>query len=222
MSNVNASNWAIAKRVFHWGLAIAVLVALIAPKPDDGGGLLHISAGLSALALVLVRVGWRLAGDVRPHVAGSWRLKAPDVSNGLRGLAPPLAQGARLGGFLFLALIPVAVSLALAGIGAGEDSQLLEAHEAAGKAIMALAIAHAAAIVLFTVIMRYDILRVTLTGGARSVFEGGARGVLGLAVGAAAGAIALVYVFGPFEVAAKASMLNDHAAAETDERGDDD
>ncbi len=223
MSNANAANWVLGKRVFHWGLALAVLIALVAPKPEDGEGLLHIMAGTSALALVLVRLGWRLLGDVRPYVKDAWRLKLPNVSKGPKGFAPPLMQGARMGGFIFLALIPIAIALALAGIGQGEDSPLLEAHEATGTAIMVLAIAHAVAVILFTLIIKYDIFGITLFGGAKSFSEGGARGWLGLIFGAAVGVAALAYVWGPFDVASKASALSEQEEGAGEGRhGDDD
>lgn len=208
-NTANTANWVLAKRVFHWGLALAVLVALLAPKPEDGDGLLHIMAGTSALALVFVRVGWRLLGDVRPYVKDAWRLKMPNVSKGPKGFAPLLMQGARIGGLVFLALIPIAVALALAGIGQGEDSPLLEAHEAAGTAIMVLAIAHAVAVILFSLIINYDIFGISLLGGAKSFSEGGARGWLGLMLGAAVGVMALAYIWGPFDVASKASALTE-------------
>ncbi|MBX9747079.1 MAG: hypothetical protein K2X34_09270 [Hyphomonadaceae bacterium] len=223
MSNANAANWVFGKRVFHWGLALAVLIALLAPKPEDGEGLLHIIAGTSALALVLVRLGWRLLGDVRPYVKDAWRIKLPNVSKGPNGFAPLLIQGARIGGFAFLALIPIAVALALAGIGQGEDSPLLEAHEAAGTAIMVLAIAHAVAVILFALLIKYDIFGIALFGGAKSFSEGGARAWLGLILGAATGVAALAYVWGPFDVSSKASALTEQEEGEGERRhGDDD
>lgn len=209
----NAANWAWGKRAIHWGLALAVVTALLAPKPEDGAGLLHIAAGTVALVLVVMRLGWRLMGDVRPYVKDAWRLKAPDLSKGARGFAPLLMQGARIGGLVFLAMIPLAVALALGGIGQGEESPLLEAHEAAGTAIMVLAIAHAVAVIGFSLIIKYDILAITLLGGARSVFEGGARGVVGLAIGAVIGLATLAYVWGPFDVASKAAAMSEQEAA---------
>ncbi|MDZ4777289.1 MAG: cytochrome b/b6 domain-containing protein [Alphaproteobacteria bacterium] len=212
MSNATAANWALGKRAFHWGLALAVVIALVAPKPEHGAGLVHIMAGTAALAVVLLRLGWRLLGDVRPYVKDAWRLKMPDASKGLRGFAPLLMQVARIGGFIFLALVPVAVGLALGGIGQGEDSPLLEAHEAAGTAIMVLAIAHAVAMVLFTIIIKYNIFGITLFGGAKSFSEGGPNGVWGMVLGAALGLGALVYVWGPFDVASKAAALTEQEA----------
>lgn len=209
MSNSNAANWALGKRVVHWGIALAVTVALIAPKPEHGEGLLHIAAGTTALALALVRLCWRLIAEVRPYVRDALRLKTPDVSKGVRGFAPLLLQGARLGGFLFLALIPTAFALGVVGIGQGEDSAFLEAHEAVGTMIMVMAIAHAVAVILFSLILKYDLLNITLFGGARALAEGGARGLWGMALGAALGAATAAYVWGPFDVTAKAAALSE-------------
>jgi cytochrome b561 len=222
MTASNAANWALGKRAFHWALALAVLVALVAPKPEDeGGGLVHIAAGTTALALVLARLGQRLLGEVRPFVKDAWRLKWPDLSKGVRGFAPFMMQGARIGGFLFLALIPVAVGLALVGIGQGEESPLLEAHEAVGTTIMALAIAHAVGIIMFALITRYDLVGVTLLGGARSFLEGGARGAAGLALGAMLGVAALAYLWGPFDIAAKATAVGEGETGGEDGRNED-
>lgn len=217
----NAANWVLGKRFFHWALALAVLAALLAPKPEDGEGLLHIIAGTSALALVIARVVWRLFGDVRPYVKDAWRLHLPNLSKGARGFAPLLMQSARLGGFVFLALIPIAVALALGGILQGEDSPLLEAHEAAGTTIMVLAIAHAVGVVLFTLIMKYDLFGITLFGGAKSFIEGGARGAWGLTIGAALGLAMLAYVWGPFDLASKAASLSEQEAGGLGEYRDD-
>lgn len=210
MANSNvAANWVVGKRLVHWGIAVAVVIALVAPKPEHGEGLLHIAAGSTAAALVVARLMWRLLGDVRPYFRDAVKIRPPATSRGARGYAPFLMQIGRLIGFVFLAAIPVAVALALAGIGEGEDSAFLEGHEAAGKAIMFLAIAHAAATLLFAVLMKYDLLGVTLTGGARAFGEGGARGTMGLILGAALGAAALVYVWGPFDVGAKAAAMQE-------------
>lgn len=222
MSAGSVANWAVSKRLFHWSLALAVVVALIAPKPEDGGGLVHIGAGVTALSLVLARIGWRLSGGVRPFVKDAWRIRLPDPSKGPRGFAPPLMQLARLGGLLFLILIPLAVGLALGGLGQGEDSPLLEAHEAAGTTIMALAIGHALAVPLFSVLTKFDVIAVTLTGAARGVLEGGVRGATGLVLGAAIGLAAMAYVWGPFGVQTKVAALEQaERDGATGEREDD-
>lgn len=209
MSNP-AANWALGKRLLHWGLALSVLVALLAPKPDDGEGLLHIAAGSTALALALMRIVWRGIAVVRPRLRDSLGVAVPNLERGLRGLAPTLVQLARLGGFVFLAAIPIAVGLALAGLGQGEDSAFLEAHEAMGTAIMVLAIAHAAAAILFTLLIKYDLFGITLFGPAAAFADGGPRAVAAMALGALIGFGALAAIWGPFDVAAKAAALEGH------------
>jgi len=221
--NSNAANWVVAKRLVHWGIALAVTVALLAPKPEDGAGALHIGAGLTACALVLVRLFWRLLGNVRPYLKDAVRLAPPKLAIGARGFAPLLLQGARLGGFLFLAATPAAAAAALIGLGqgGGEESPLLEVHEALGTAIMWLAILHAVAVVIFSIIMKYDLIGVTLTGGWRAFAEGGARGVAGMVVGVALGVAVLTYALGPFDALSKAAALEqgEHGGGE---HGDDD
>lgn len=225
MASANvAANWVVGKRLLHWGIAIAVVIALVAPKPEEGEGLLHIAAGSTAAALVLTRLIWRLVGDVRPYFRDALRLKAPAFDKGARGLAPTLMQSGRLIGFLFLAAIPITASFAILGVGQGEEGPLLEAHEAAGTTIMVLAIGHAVALILFSLAIKYDLIGITLTGGARAFAEGGARGLVGLVVGAAVATSALAYVWGPYDIRAKAAAVSE--AGEHGEhggyRGDDD
>jgi cytochrome b len=221
MSNP-AANWAIGKRLLHWGLALSVLVALLAPKPDDGEGLLHIAAGTTALALALMRIVWRSVANVRPRLRDSLRITIPSLERGLRGLAPTLVQLARLGGFVFLAAIPIAVGLALAGLGQGEDSALLEAHEAMGTAIMVLAIAHAAAAIVFTLLIKYDLIGITLLGPAVAFADGGPRALAAMVMGALVGLGALTAIWGPYDVGAKAAALEGHEHGHGGERGEHD
>jgi len=67
--------------------------------------------------------------------------------------------------------------------------------------------------------MKYDLLGVTLTGGARSFAEGGARGLVGMLAGAAVASAALAYVWGPLDIAGKAAAMQENDGGE---RGEDD
>lgn len=210
MANTNvAANWALAKRAVHWGIALAIVVALIAPKPEHGEGTLHIAAGSAALALVIVRIVWRVIGGLKPYLRDALRLRLPNTTIGPRGFAPLLLQGARIAGFLVMAVVPVAVALGVIGIGQGEDSPLLELHESAGNTLMALAIIHAAAVILFSLIMKFNVLGITLTGGARSISEGGARGAVGLAMGVALAVASVAYIWGPLDIQGKAAAMRE-------------
>ncbi|MBL8544282.1 MAG: hypothetical protein JNJ63_10800 [Hyphomonadaceae bacterium] len=218
-----AANWALLKRVLHWGIAVAVVTALLVPKPEHGEGLVHMAAGTTALALVLVRVAWRVIGGVKPALTDALRLRLPDASRGARAFAPLALQGARLLGFALMLAIVVAVGLAVTGIGQGEDSAALEAHEAAGTTIMVLAIAHAAAVLLFALLMKYDLIGVTLFGAVGKVSGGGARGAAGLALGAALAAASVFTIWGPMDVAGKAAAMQEQGEhGEAGARGEDD
>lgn len=210
MTSTNpAANWALLKRLLHWGIAVAVVVALLAPKPEHGEGLVHMAAGTTALALVLVRVAWRVIGGVKPALSDALRLRLPDASRGGRAFAPLALQGARLLGFALMLAIVVAVGLAVTGLGQGEDSAALEAHEALGTTIMVLAIAHAAAVLLFALLLKYDLIGITLFGAVGKVSEGGARGAAGLALGAALAAASAFTIWGPLDVAGKAAAMQE-------------
>jgi hypothetical protein len=108
--------------------------------------------------------------------------------------------------------------LELVGIGQGKRSPLLEAHEAVGTTIMALAIAHAGGMIMFASMTRYGLVGVTFIGGLRSFLEGGARGAPGFAIGAMLGIAALAYVWGPFDIAAKAAVVGEGETGGKDRR----
>src|SRR5690606_15789864 len=95
-------------------------------------------------------------------------------------------------------------------------------HEGAGNTLMVLAIVHAAAVILFTLIMKYDVVGITLTGGARSVSEGGARGAVGLAIGAALAVASIAYIWGPLDIQGKAAAMREAEHGEAGGYGEDD
>jgi len=171
---------------------------------------------------VLVRLFWRVLGDVRPHLRSAFAFTPPKLARGPRGMAPLLMQIGRLIGFAFLAAIPIAACLGVAGLGQGEDSPFLEAHEAAGTTIMVLAIAHAAAIILFSLAIKYDLVGITLFGPAKGFSEGGARGAIGLGLGALAAVATLVVLWGPFDLASKAAAVSDHGEGHARQEFEDD
>jgi cytochrome b561 len=194
-------------------MALAVVIALIAPKPEDDGGLVHIAAGSAALALAIVRIVWRLAGDVRPRMRDGFRFTWPKFEQlGMRALAAPASQLGRLIGFAFLALVPLTAALAIFGVQGGEDSPLLEAHEAAGTAVMSLAIAHALLALAFAALGRIDILGVTLWRRG-PLSEGGARGAAGAILGAALAAAALAALWGPYDIAGRVQGIAESGEA---------
>ncbi len=218
------AGWAFSKRVLHWAIALAVLVAVIAPKPDDGAGTIHIAAGSLAAAMVVVRLFWRLVSDVRPRFRDSFKVSIPSFDKlGPRAFAMPAAQIGRLIGFAFLALIPATVAFGVFGIEAGEDSPLLEVHEAAGTAIVILAIAHALLALIIAALGRFESIGMTLWRSG-PLNEGGARGIVGLFGGAAIAAAALFYLWGPYDIANRAANFEDRGSEsyEAGERGEDD
>ena len=202
------NGWPIAKRVLHWVLAISIVVALLAPKPEHSAGLLHVAAGSVALAAALVRIFWRVLGEVRPRLRDSFRMPVRRVKElGAKAFGGPALQLSRLLGFAFLALVPLAFGAAIFGLAAGgEESPALELHEALGSAIMYLAIGHAVLVGVFAILSRTNVLGMTLTWpGVAS--EGGARGAIGIVLGLIVSLAVLGYVWGPFDLPMRLDVL---------------
>ncbi|MEZ5939686.1 MAG: cytochrome b/b6 domain-containing protein [Hyphomonadaceae bacterium] len=206
--SVRRNGWPLAKRALHWVLAISVVVALIAPKPEHSPGLIHAAAGSVAVAAALIRIFWRLLSDVRPRLRDSFRIslrRLPDL--GPKAFGAPALQLARLGGFAFLALIPAAFAAALIGVGGGGgESPALELHELLGSVVMYLAIAHAALALAFAVLLRSNIVGLTLTWPGVAL-EGGARGIAGIILGVFLSVAVIGYVWGPFGLPARLEAM---------------
>ena len=174
----SAEKWGAVARFFHWTIALAILaVFIVGVVMEDVAGpqkyqvyLMHKSAGLLILLLVLCRIVWRLANPAPKPVSGDphWQVVMADLVHwGLYALmlAVPLSgwltnsyAGYPIKWFGFEnMLVPqlVAPDQAMRG-------EVGELHEALAFAIMALAAVHAGA-ALYHHFVRKDAILARMT-----------------------------------------------------------
>ena len=107
--------WDLPLRIFHWGLAIAVLVAVISVEIDRMD--VHERAGLTVLALVLFRIIWGFIGGHNARfanfLAGPRRILAWMCQS--NGAGPRRAGHSPLASWSVLALLGVTLYMAASG-----------------------------------------------------------------------------------------------------------
>ncbi len=180
--------WDPLVRVFHWALVAAFTVAFV--TEDDLLGL-HVLAGYTVLALVLVRIVWGFVGTryarfsdfVYPPAAVKAYLKEL-----LRLRPPPRYLGHNpAGGYMVTALLLALLAAAVSGLvvyGAKENAGPLagwlagsprrltkvlgEIHEFLADLSLALVILHTAGVLLDSLLHRENLIRTMFTGRKRA------------------------------------------------------
>jgi cytochrome b561 len=171
--NFVAERYDTVSRSLHWLIALMVFAQLAMGKlaevePGEEGSLFTVHSGLGflVLALMLLRLGWRLSHDVPPPPA-----RTPPL---LRAVA----SVTHIGFYVLLVLLPLSGWLLTSAEGeaasffgafavpalpvpGGEDSEDLieETHELLGNVVLALAALHVLAALKHHFIDRDDVLR---------------------------------------------------------------
>ncbi|WP_052536097.1 cytochrome b/b6 domain-containing protein [Bradyrhizobium sp. ORS 375] len=161
--------WDLPLRLWHWMLAVLVLVAWVTPNVHDG---LHRTAGYAILGLLAFRLIWGIIGTrhsrfrslrarLRATPAYLWNLWRGKTGRYL-GLNP---AGTAMQLLLLLVLIVSAVTGAMQvtvrffGIWWVEDT-----HEVTSYLLIPLVVLHVAGVVLVSRLQRENLARAMLTG----------------------------------------------------------
>ncbi len=184
MSNVKV--WDPVVRLFHWGLALAVLGSFLT-SDEDALVPVHVKIGLVVVALVVMRLAWGFLG---PHPARfTTFVKRPSeiLAYGRRMLTgrPPLHLSHNpMGGAMVVALLGVLAGLALTGAVAyaGPEFEgpltgvlskrggkaVKEVHEALSGALLALVGLHVAGVLASSLLERQNLILGMITGLKRA------------------------------------------------------
>jgi cytochrome b561 len=177
MLKIKPDRYGIVAQTFHWATAVLVLIAFIYglggnemrvyDAAHDFQRMLHETLGMSVLALVVLRLLWRML-DTRPAptAAPHWMGMASKAVHGLLYallLALPLTAifGAWLEGHPLTLLVGVNFVSPLPMAHALGES-LAEFHTLLGDAIMILAGLHAAAAIYHHLVLRDGVLKTML------------------------------------------------------------
>ncbi len=173
-------------RLFHWGLALLVLVSFLTSEVDDLVPV-HVRLGLAVLALLLARVAWGFLGP-RPARFREFVRRPREIlvyaRQALRGRPPLHLSHNPLGGAMAVALLAVLLALvatgALAYAGPEFDGVLAgqlprrafkaikEVHEGLSGILVGMVAAHVAGVILSSFLERQNLIEGMITGWKRA------------------------------------------------------
>jgi cytochrome b len=160
--------WDPIVRVFHWGFAAAVFIALM----SDEDRALHEAAGYAALALVLVRILWGFLGP--RHARFSSFVRSPGAVLAYLKDAAGLRARRYLGhnpagGAMILLLLAMVATAGISGWLSETDrffgvAWIEDLHRASANALIALIAFHVAGVVFSSVMHGENLVRAMITG----------------------------------------------------------
>jgi cytochrome b561 len=175
------TSWGLPARALHWLLAVLILGMFgyglwmndFVPRDERAYHYaIHAAAGISILALMLLRLTWRLVNPtpLPPPGSAQWEIKAAKL--GHLGLYA-IAFGVLLAGYLLAGTMKTPVDVKLFGLlnvpallesGSPYRRLLGQAHEYLAYGLMALVAVHAAAAIWHQRIKRDNVMARMTTG----------------------------------------------------------
>lgn len=206
MDNVNNSDnllvWDLPLRLFHWGLAVAVIIAVVSVENDRMD--VHERAGLTVLGLVVFRIFWGFLGGhharfanflVGPRRTIAWVRQA--FQQEPHQQAPRQAGHSPLAAWSVLGLLGITLYLAstgpwstdgilydgpLAHLVPAMSGQIAEWHHRGKLLLIPLVVLHLAAILYYKIRKRTPLTKAMVTGWAsesRASVTGADGGITG-------------------------------------------
>ncbi len=220
--------WDLPLRLFHWILAVTILLAFVSAEEGSGLGQWHVPAGWVAALLIGFRLIWGFIGGQHARFANfvkPGRLAA-HITGLLHGRAESSLGHNPLGGVATLILLLAVAAVVWTGIGmvgGGETGE--ELHEALANGLLVLIGLHVAGVVLMSILSKESLVTAMITGSkARARHPGAVDAVPapGIAVPVAALAIA-AGAYGVLQVDGQAFTPGAHSdAGEAGDEGDRD
>lgn len=171
--------WDAPTRVFHWLLAICVMILLVTGKLGGEWMEWHKKAGYVALGLVLFRLAWGVAGSETARFAQF--LRGPrDITDYVKGRWKPAPGHNPLGALNVIAMLVAVLFQAVTGLFTNDDiafegplyvmvsketsDTLTQLHQWSGDLIIGLVALHVLAIVWYLAIRRDNLIGPMFTG----------------------------------------------------------
>lgn len=181
--HIEVKVWDQPIRLFHW--VLVALVALLWLTGEFAALDIHMKLGVWALALLLFRLGWGVAGS--PTARFSQFVRGPRA---IRDYVAAARSGSvrsvghnPLGALSVLALLGILIAQAACGLFTTDDivtsgplthlvgsrtaAQLSSLHRIGGKLVLALVALHLAAVAFYTLVKKDDLIRAMITGTKR-------------------------------------------------------
>ncbi len=179
----SAKVWDLPTRVFHWSLAVLVILNFFTGEDEGLLLLVHAYCGYLVGLLLLFRLAWGVIGTRHARFADfvkPWSETRAYVAQLLR-LRPPRYIGHNpLGGYMILAMLGTLALIVLTGMmavrGEGATIPLFgwtphwlaeaaeEIHEVAGNLMMVLAAVHVGGVLVDALLTRENLIASMITG----------------------------------------------------------
>lgn len=175
--------WDLPTRVFHWSLAVLVILALVIGDDDEGIAFtLHAYAGYAVLFLLGFRLPWGVVGSPRSRFSdfvASRRAVLAHAKDLVLNFEAPRAVGHNpLGGWMIVALLVVTFLAAATGLFAGDEEArgpyadllggageiLGEVHEALANLLIPLIVLHVAGVLVHWLLSGDNVIRAMIDG----------------------------------------------------------
>ena len=173
--------WDLPLRVFHWGLAVAVFIAIGSAK--NGVMFVHEKAGLTVLGLVIFRMIWGFIGS--HHARFSNFMTGPRavfayIQNRRQGDQTHIPGHAPTGAYATIAILLVLLVMASFGTMANDDvlyegplaayvgdftNQARKIHHMIEKLVFAIIALHFLAIAIYRFKLKIKLIPPMITGG---------------------------------------------------------
>jgi len=184
--------WDLPTRIFHWGLALTVAVAVISGQIGGNWIDWHARLGLLALGLVAFRLIWGLVGStyarfvqffptpakIRAYLAGQWQGEGHNPLGALSVFALLGLLTVQIGSGLFANDDIAFTGPLYALVGKELSNRLTGLHHLFGDLLLIVAALHVAAVLFYTHVKKQNLVKPMLTGKkpgdpARSARGGG-------------------------------------------------
>lgn len=176
--------WDIYTRLFHWALAIAILVSFI--SQDQGAMEIHIASGIVVLGLVAFRLLWGIFGtrtaQFRSFVRGPRTIIAY-VRNSRATQFRPMIGHSPIGALSVIVLLALVTVQAVTGLFASDDiitegplakfvtsdyvHLATDIHKTNANLLLAMIGLHIVAVVYYLIARREDLILPMITGAKK-------------------------------------------------------
>lgn len=172
--------WDLPTRVFHWLIVALFIVSYVSAEEAMK---IHMLSGLLTFTLVATRILWGFFGSTTSRFDSFLKKPKTVVSYARQlrpGYAPPVFGHTPTGGWMIVALLALLLLMPMVGafgnddvtfrgplaylVDKGTSDALTELHEALFNVLMILAIFHIAAVIVYRLVFREDLVRPMITG----------------------------------------------------------
>jgi len=161
--------WDLTTRLFHWVLALLVILCFFSGEDEGLLYVVHAYAGYMVLVLVVFRSGWGIIGS--PHsrftdFVHGWSSVYPYIIRILKFRPLRHAGHNPLGGWMIVLMMAALVATSLSGVFMVTNSAkwLEDIHEALGNFMQVLVLVHIAGVLAARLLTGEKLVKAMITG----------------------------------------------------------